>query len=499
MDIKNIKKNSWYRQQTEGTPYFIYPPCCGCLHWFKDEKNVAWMSKLDEAKGYLDKDHMRELAEKYLKKEKENLGSLMELFQDWLNDIRDVNKIYFDKIEQIGLEKFTDEELLETNKKLADQSFVMWTKFFMDIYDVDSEGLVERELVEEGVTLLADEKAIMMSQSNLLSLQREELDMLRIVEMIKKVPEAKNTFLYITAPSNLHRLKLYPEIEEALEKHKEKYFWIRNNWAHTENLAIFDFVEILKQMLFSSRDVDQEIKKLNNFEHDISKEKKVIADKHDMSDWLRGLFDFFGLLYYWRDERKVEMQMLNHYLELLGTEIAKRSGITWNEIKNSDAREINSIPVNKYRITKFTELIRDRFVLVWDGEKVKHLSKEKSKEAESLIESNIQSEMTEIRGMIACPGKIKGEVVVINKKEEFSKMEEGKILVTNMTRPEFVPLMKKAIAIVTDEGGITSHAAVVSRELRVPCIIGTQVATKMLKDGDNVFVNADHGVVLVEE
>ena len=68
-----------------------------------------------------------------------------------------------------------------------------------------------------------------------------------------------------------------------------------------------------------------------------------------------------------------------------------------------------------------------------------------------------------------------------------------------MTRPEFVPLLKQASAIITDEGGITSHAAIVSRELKIPCIIGTKVATKVLKDGDKVEVNANHGVVRIIE
>jgi pyruvate,water dikinase len=66
-----------------------------------------------------------------------------------------------------------------------------------------------------------------------------------------------------------------------------------------------------------------------------------------------------------------------------------------------------------------------------------------------------------------------------------------------MTRPEFVPLMKKAAGIVTDEGGITCHAAIISRELGKPCIIGTQTATQIIKDGDLVEVRANHGTVRI--
>ncbi|HIH43244.1 TPA: hypothetical protein HA246_06385 [Candidatus Woesearchaeota archaeon] len=80
-----------------------------------------------------------------------------------------------------------------------------------------------------------------------------------------------------------------------------------------------------------------------------------------------------------------------------------------------------------------------------------------------------------------------------------AKFEKGEILVTSMTRPDFVPLMKKALAVITDEGGITSHAAVICREFKLPCIVGTKIATKMLKDGMMVEVNGNHGVVRILE
>jgi pyruvate,water dikinase len=80
---------------------------------------------------------------------------------------------------------------------------------------------------------------------------------------------------------------------------------------------------------------------------------------------------------------------------------------------------------------------------------------------------------------------------------DLSKMEGGDILVSPMTTPEFVPAMRRASAIVTDEGGITCHAVIVSRELGIPCIIGTKIATRVLKDGDEVEVDAEKGVVRI--
>lgn len=103
--------------------------------------------------------------------------------------------------------------------------------------------------------------------------------------------------------------------------------------------------------------------------------------------------------------------------------------------------------------------------------------------------------ITEIRGQIASRGKSKGIVKVCRLSTEIFKVTPGDILVTAMTTPDFVPAMKKAAAIITDEGGITCHAAIVSRELGKPCIIGTKIATKVLKDGDLVEVDADKGIV----
>ena len=96
--------------------------------------------------------------------------------------------------------------------------------------------------------------------------------------------------------------------------------------------------------------------------------------------------------------------------------------------------------------------------------------------------------------MCASQGRSEGNVKIILKSEDLPKMQQGDILISSMTRPELVPAMKKAAAIVTDEGGITSHAAIVSRELGIPCVVGTKIATKVFKDNDFIEVNANHGI-----
>lgn len=102
---------------------------------------------------------------------------------------------------------------------------------------------------------------------------------------------------------------------------------------------------------------------------------------------------------------------------------------------------------------------------------------------------------SELVGTVACPGKAKGRVKIINLPEEMGQMKAGDIMVAHTTFPSLVPAMKKASAIITDDGGITCHAAIVSRELKIPCIVGTKIATQALKDGDLVVVDAAKGII----
>lgn len=111
-----------------------------------------------------------------------------------------------------------------------------------------------------------------------------------------------------------------------------------------------------------------------------------------------------------------------------------------------------------------------------------------------------------VKGLPASPGKVSGRVHVILDPSCIDEFKEGEILVTEMTAPDWVPAMKKAKAIVTDSGGMTCHASIVSRELGIPCIVGTksrgEAATVTIPDGIDVTIDATHGVVyegIIEE
>ncbi|MBU0536397.1 MAG: phosphoenolpyruvate synthase, partial [Nanoarchaeota archaeon] len=177
------------------------------------------------------------------------------------------------------------------------------------------------------------------------------------------------------------------------------------------------------------------------------------------------------------------------YLCVLLEEIGKRKGISLEDMKYTLPSEIENPDKEKIKLRKFSFL-----VIIKKDEEIFFYGSEAQEMHDKMFKIH-KGEVTEIHGRPACLGKATGIVKVIMNESEFSKMQQGDILVTSMTRPEFVPIMRKAAAIVTDEGGITCHAAIVSRELKIPCIISTRIATQKLKDGDKVEVDAEKGMI----
>ena len=107
----------------------------------------------------------------------------------------------------------------------------------------------------------------------------------------------------------------------------------------------------------------------------------------------------------------------------------------------------------------------------------------------------LEEKGSEVQGKTAYPGKVQGNAKIIFSTQDNTKVLRGDILIAVMTFPNFIPAMEKAAAFVTDEGGILCHAAIISREMKKPCIIGTKIATKVFKDGDLVEVDAEKGTV----
>lgn len=162
---------------------------------------------------------------------------------------------------------------------------------------------------------------------------------------------------------------------------------------------------------------------------------------------------------------------------------------TYNELLNlSDLRTSDLINIIKRKHDKL--LFVEDLLFLGDKAINSHLEKE-GYELEKIHKENFKT----ITGTPASNGKVRGKVQIIMSRNDFHLFEEGNILVAPMTSPEYTSLIHKASGIITDEGGLLSHAAIISRELRKPCLIATKYGTDMLEDFDLVELNADEGFV----
>src|SRR4030042_3447582 len=189
----------------------------------------------------------------------------------------------------------------------------------------------------------------------------------------------------------------------------------------------------------------------------------------------------------------------NHaFLELL-EESAKRLNVDFSRIVNLGWFEIaEAIVSKKLKVAEKNTYVMGRFnnwkIISGHGAKklIKRIENYEKKHAGNVLRGQSGNRGNYIGKVKIIPFDIKADLI-----NEINKMKKGDVLVSGSTGPEMILACQKAGAIITEEGGITSHAAIVSRELGIPSVIGTKIATEVLKDGDLVEVDANHGIVKI--
>jgi phosphohistidine swiveling domain-containing protein len=329
--------------------------------------------------------------------------------------------------------------------------------------------------------------------------------------------EAREYIVTMTMPSEqsifskerAEFLKLCIEGGSEVEKiwnYADNYFYARSDFYATTALNIDSVSKLIAEQ--RARTTIPKLKEelihiSENFSALLTK-KTAFGRKVNLDVEEQQYLSYFSALQKWLDVRK--MSMLKHftYIFYFLTELSERKGISYDTLSLMMVAEVKKI--TRGEMVDLVE-IKNRepaYFLVYKegGERLSFTGDDARELIAAIPNSGISTSTNVIRGTIASKGKgnkkIQGTVRVLidPSKDEF---KAGEILVTSMTRPEFVPIMKSAAAIITDEGGIACHAAIVSRELGIACIIGTKFATQILKDGDLVEVDADNGVVRILE
>ncbi|OGM21435.1 hypothetical protein A2714_02745 [Candidatus Woesebacteria bacterium RIFCSPHIGHO2_01_FULL_38_9] len=298
--------------------------------------------------------------------------------------------------------------------------------------------------------------------------------------------------------------KLPPKIMRKLEKHKENYSWMKS--PVSVELTHFnkeEYLERLKNLV--DQDVLGKIEKIKNVRKLDALNYKEVIRKYKFSPQLKKLCEAVRKFIFLRTyTTEISDNLFYEARKILLNEVAKRLNFTTEDIVMLNSSEISTFILNPSNQVK--EIIKERYkgyAIIWmngityinfgnlanklQGDIAKLFKKTKGYKAGNVF----------IKGTPASLGVVQGKAKILPSYKEVSKVEKGDILVTSMTTPDYIIAMEKAAAFVTDEGGITCHAAIIAREFGVPCIVGTINATKVLKDGDMVEVDANIGTVKI--
>lgn len=310
--------------------------------------------------------------------------------------------------------------------------------------------------------------------------QDQEEDLLRLM---KKYYSSEKWRVDVKDKTLVEIQNLYPDFCKDLQGHTQKHCWVYYVYmgpAFTEK----EFFDFIKDYLNKKVDPSAKLKELEDRRKNITKLKKKYLKKLSPDHFNDFILNITSKVVWTKPRRKDYQSQSYYHAEKLMREIAKRLSISLEQTR-STPYEVLAQALNGEKVDwKLSDDIKNYHICLPNDDGT--ISTLVGKEAEEFSLNQIKrkkddeqkSLVKEIKGTTACVGHARGAVKIINIPEDMNKMEYGDILVSTATTPSVVPAMKKAAAIITDEGGLTCHAAIVSRELKIPCVVGTKIATK---------------------
>lgn len=415
----------------------------------------------------LDDDELRKKAIKPFNEIVMDDNKLNNHFLEWE---KMVNKLRaFEEIVNNGLNHFDDDKLLNY--------FTEWHKLHMLFWDY---GFLP-ELANWGGEKLLLDKVKDKYKDNFI----EIIEALTSPEKLSFFQNEEVEFLSIRLVQNENMQDI------MLHNHAKNYYWLRNSYAKTNILPIGYFEEQLNKV--SAEKAKEKINEMHEYPKKVKKKKELIIKKYNINDEIIKIADRVAYCIWWQDLRKKYIFIANHINTVFVNEISLRENIDFDDLLYFTENEILDY-LKKHNIPNVEER-KKSFVILYEDDKIKTLEGD---DAENFVKPYYEEENLEkdfVEGLVVSKGKnVKGKVCILKSPNEINKMNEGDILISPMTSPDYILAIKKASAIITDEGGLTCHAAIVSRELNIPCIVNTKIATKVFKDNDLIEVDAEKGI-----
>ncbi|TSC77308.1 MAG: pyruvate, water dikinase [Parcubacteria group bacterium Gr01-1014_31] len=405
---------------------------------------------------------------------------------------------FCDKIPQRNLDRLTDRQLWAVYRRHNEihSTYYTWCwipvgadMFHNNLTDKVKEYLRAKGVSDERIT----ESFLILTQptkKSLIYIEHEQL--LKIAAKIVGDQSAQAALKH--KDTQVVMAKFPPAIRRSLETHRRKYYYTKHLWVSGE-YTIADYLRQLKE-IFDKDQSPQEQLRLQTRElvRARSRRRQLFRRLKINGQWA-AVFGSFGDFMVTKIYRRYAQLLAVHHMGAILREIARRRGISEAQVRCVLPEEMKAMLLR--RICHPAVLEERTKLMVYYAERGcdKLMIGDTAREYLSTVERIVDTDVREIRGQPACLGHARGTVKIIIRASDMAKMKQGDILVSIATDPDIVSAMKKAAAIVTEQGGVTSHAAIVSRELNIPCVIGTKIATKVFKDGDEVEVDANRGVV----
>ncbi|PIY95624.1 MAG: hypothetical protein COY66_06295 [Candidatus Kerfeldbacteria bacterium CG_4_10_14_0_8_um_filter_42_10] len=327
-------------------------------------------------------------------------------------------------------------------------------------------------------------------------IQQSEIDFFKLIDLIQKNKKAVILFKTKDTAKIERGLMEFPNLKKTINDYAKKFDWLQYHYDGPVILNANYFIELLASSIRQNVKARQKLEKIlfdeKKTKHDQIKIKKQLSLNPEERHWCQ----VASIFSYLKGLRKDAVFIASRNTDNLIKEISKRLNLSPKQTRHLMPAEIRlGLLTGKVNVPLINQRI-NHCVSICDNQGIKLLTGQEAKRyAQMTYEEQADKNIKELKGTPAYPGKVKGIVKLIASAKEMSKMNKGDVLVSPATNPNLLPAMKKAKAIITDEGGVTCHAAIVSRELKIPCVIGTRIASKVLKDGDKVEIDAAQGLI----
>ncbi len=487
-------KIEWYQQGGAVKPFYVGYPWYACSEFrlngkvIKPHYETIILHKDSFMEVYFDKLALRRVANYYYNRQKQDSGFIERLDRQWKRHYLRPLLQLTQQLKQKSFADLTLRELIKIHEQFSQAYVRVWQELiFLDAFDLYGNSFLKETIESIGADIASADLDELVTPPRASGLQTERLALLRIAEQMKR-----QTSRWPNAYAQA--IKGNPWLKQALTKHSQQYHWLHNDYATVEVLAPGHFYNQAKKLVDTQSLLRKE-RELRLYLNNLGQKQQSIIKKYGLSKKQHKLISFFGLLGTLRDERKTMTQIIDDLLHDFALALASRARWEVNVVEHVFWWEVPTVFKNPARYKKqITSRLKP--FLTWLT-KPAHWLELAGKDAErfnSFLADSVKKQ-SKLQGMTAYPGLVRGKVRIIKSKNDFYKMKKGDILVAPNTRPEYVPIMKIAGAIISDEGGLTCHSAIVSRELHIPCIVGVQSATAVLKDGELIEVDAKNGLI----